>query len=247
MKHFLLGLACLASVSFGVVPDDVLINGQPSLAYPQIVYIQQKDGRCTGTLISPRGATGVILTAGHCVEDGGKVSPVGNAQVLFGKSKYTATCTMTPEYKKSEMDFDLALCVVDRKLWIAGAKVSMDPVKKGTLIQLSGYGCTRSDAKGGNDGVLRIGLARVTQDASKDTWFYTLADKEHKSALCSGDSGGPALSVDASIPTVIGVNSRANLLDLSLFTALSTPEIKSFMEAWAKDNKASICGLNTGC
>lgn len=240
MKYLALLLLAFTTVASGYEPT--LIGGSVSKDYPQIVYIRAGNSRCSATVVSPKTSIGVILTAGHCVVDRGEVGPVSEVVVEVAGASYSAVCRQSPEYHRSQYGTDMALCVANRPFKIDGFSVSQRRVKLGETVLLTGYGCVRSPGTGGNDGNLRVGKAKVIQDDSRDSWFQT----RDKAALCSGDSGSSVLSLDR-VPVVIGVNSRANMKDLSLLTSLARPEARKFMASWVAENGAVICGINKDC
>lgn len=220
-----------------------LIGGDPTpkVEYPAILYITNGSGLCTGTVVSPRDAKrSVILTAGHCVEDGKWVRPVSRLE------NYNAICRQAPEYHTSELDTDIALCLVDRSLGIEGFELSQTSPILRESVMIAGYGCTRPDlgrgASGGNDGILRMGKAPVSQLSGRDTWFYT----DGRVASCSGDSGGPTFRLGTQW-RLLGVTSRGNLRNLSLLADVNAPKAKKFIWSWAVEHDADICGVNVSC
>lgn len=252
-------LACDVVSAQGYEP--MLIGGRPALKdeYPEVVYIRSGNARCSATVIGPE----TIMTAGHCVADNGSIGPVGmihttlhtsfetmdgileEDEVDFVKDQvvYTATCHQAPLYRDQVEDHDMALCKTNKPMPGKYATVSKVGPKLGDQVYLSGYGCTQPGGGQGNDGVLRVGKAKVTKlPSGKDHWFYT----QDKSALCFGDSGGPSFMV-AKKHLVIGVNSRGNIKDLSLLTATFTPESLKFFEDFAESESVKICGVNVTC
>lgn len=245
MKSFILSLL-ISSACFATGVEHELIGGRPVElgAYPEIVYIQSGDGQsrwhCTATLIGPQ----VILTAGHCVANEGSIQPVVVVvRFPIGKIEYSAKCQQAPLYRSQQEDHDMALCKVDKELPIKPASISKVGPKIGDKVILTGYGCIQPGGGGGNDGTLRMGLSTVSKlPVDKDHWFYTQDD----SALCFGDSGGPSL-LNSDDHLLIGVNSRGNIKDLSLLTALWTPESIAFFQDFARDSEVSICGVTDDC
>ena len=226
--------------------DEMLIGGRPALKgeFPEIIYISSGAARCSAVLVSDQ----VIITAAHCVKDQGEIGPVSSKQVDFVHEQivYTAVCSQAPLYRDQIEDHDFALCKTDKRLTIKPASVSKIAPKIGSKILLTGYGCIdgKNGGRGGNDGILRIGKAKVTKlPEKKDHWFYT----EDVSALCFGDSGGPAMLSKKEKHKVIGINSRGNIKKLSLLTALFTIESIEFMESYAQENQVDICGITKNC
>lgn len=228
-----------------------LIGGREAYKgeFPEVVYIRStmdgKSANCTATIVSPR----VIVTAGHCVSESGEISPAKFDYVDFmvGKQVFTAWCHQAPLYRDSLEDHDLAVCMSDRDLPGPYAKViHHEQPHIFSDVVLAGYGCTRPGGGGGNDGILRVGEARIiTMPYGKNHWFYT----KGKTAICFGDSGGPSFlkTRPGEQHVIIGIHSRGNIQDLSLITALFTKESHDFMLNFATHHNVDICGLTTDC
>ncbi len=230
---------CIGMAQAARRTDEALIGGRvvPTTDYPAIVYIRNAQGaRCTATVVSPKGKPGVLLTAGHCVSNYAKVSQVqGQA--------FSAVCQQSPEYARTQMGVDMALCKADRAFDVVPEVIADKAPKVNDLVMLAGYGCTAREG-GGNDGKLRIGFAPVTKlDGPGYTWF----ELEGNSALCFGDSGGPAFFTVKKQRIQGGVNSRGDIAKMSMETALYAPKAQSFFAAWAKANAVKVCGINARC
>jgi len=240
---FIYGLLLIFSMTAFCAVDDELIGGRDVRPgeYPEVIKIKTCGttngvfgcASCSAAIVGNR----VILTAAHCVLGRGEIS-----YWLDGNLR-TAQCEKHPVYPGE--DFDMALCK-DRKP-MAPRKYAHVSDQEGPLpyeiVTLIGYGCTQPGGGGGNDGILRVGEARVTREAGHgDNWFYT----KDKSALCFGDSGGPAFQRVRNAKTdkhvVYGVNSRGNIEDLSLLTGIFLPKGVEFMEDFQQRNGVEICG-----
>jgi len=160
---------------------------------------------------------------------------------------FQAKCEQTPEYRDQTEDLDFALCHTDKPIDVAYASIAKEGPKIGDEVTLSGYGCIKQGGGGGNDGILRIGLAKVSQLPTEDNWFYT----QDTAALCFGDSGGPAFKMIKSpkqeMHYVMGVNSQGNIKDLSLLTALWIDKSQKFFKSFAAEHKVDICGVTKDC
>lgn len=210
--------------------------------FPEVFYVQNQVGdRCTATLVGKS----AIVTAAHCVSDS-KVIRV----LVPSDKKIMASCEMHEGYVGG--DYDIAMCKTDAPIKdIPPASLSARWPEMNQRVMLMGYGCINPDRTGGNDGKLRLGYSKVYAlpygGPTGEHWFYTMDD----AALCSGDSGGPAFEVQPDMPEahhwVIGVNSRGNMRDLSLMTAVFDMSIRQFVMDWAKRLKVTVCGINRAC
>lgn len=237
MRKLILFLAVYGNTLMATQPS--LIRGTPAtpLSFPEAVYIRNNHGdRCSSTVVGKK----VLLTAAHCVEDSKVINPVDTA-----KHDFTAVCD--PHIKYEGEDFDMALCLSDTPLDVTPATLADRGPRMGELVLLSGYGCTSSRRKGGNDGIFRIGFSRVDNLTGADNTFFTRSE----TTLCSGDSGGAAYlnseDMDNHMHYIYGVNARTDFESLSIMQAVYTDEAKHFFTNWSKRRKAKICGLNTLC
>lgn len=221
--------ATAATIALGV---PVLIGGKivDKAKYPAIIRISSGGSGCTAAVVGPN----VVLTAAHCVSNGGRVSFKHS-----GMSYTSEGCAHHPGYKSNGTK-DFALCKVKdvKEPWIS-INTDHSLVKVGESIVLSGYGCTDKGGKGGSDGYLRMGEARVQKVPSGSNFDIVSTGV---SALCFGDSGGPAFKGNV----LVAVNSRGNIDDTSYVSAVHMAD-QDFMLPWAEAEKVSICGLNKDC
>lgn len=247
---FVLFMAC--AKAFG---SPILIGGKEVAKkdWPASVYASMSNARCSATVVSER----VLLLAAHCVRDGGAAS------FQIGDAKYASKCAHAPEYVQSawedhqeaiyygttpSIEFrnstaDWALCLVDKPITdILFEKVAKkQPFKVGDTAWLLGYGCTKPAGTGGNDGILRLGSAKVTgipSGSNNDTVTYGAA------ALCYGDSGGGAYDKTTDDRVLFGVNSRGNIRDTSYLSSTSTTTAQAFFKSWSEKYSQAICGLS---
>lgn len=233
--------------------DPVLIGGKIAKPgeFPEVVYISSGRSRCSATIVGPN----VILTAAHCIQDGGEIFP---AEFVIQQQAFKAKCMHHPEYS-TRYSFDFALCKTKQPIeGIKPATISKIAPEVGKKASLMGFGCInprRPDggADGGNDGKLRWGNALVTQidngvnGVGGGQYFYT----SDETSLCFGDSGGPAMlplsNPKAEAHYVIGVNSRGNIVDRSLLSSTFMDGFQNWAKAYAMSNDVEICGINKDC
>lgn len=235
MLKLVLPLALACSATLAAAQDANLIGGREAdkKDWPATVYSSQGNSRCTSTVIGKR----VVLTAAHCVSNGGTLTFTD----LAGK-KYTSKCSHSPDYRGNSTA-DWALCLLTEDASMPAEVLNQDAslVKVGDEILLTGYGCVRSGGGGGNDGKLRIGETKIIQmpsGSSNDIVTRPTA------ALCYGDSGGPSFKVEGEVRKVLAVNSRGNISTTSYLSSVSTPKAKSFLMKWSSDNSQKICGVH---
>jgi hypothetical protein len=211
-----------------------LIGGTPVQpgTYKEVVNIRTGNSGCTATVVGPKAA----VTAAHCGANGatstfkidgkdysGKIT---RSSLYPGRDHDIAVIVLTTEVPES---------VVGKYAHIGGAAT------QGTELTLLGYGCTQPGGGGGNDGVLRIGKAKVKNFSGFDMVSGDGA------ALCFGDSGGPAYVMAGETKHLLGVNSKGNIRDTNYNTRTDVPESRSFLQKVATDNNIEICGINAAC
>lgn len=211
-----------------------LIGGHEdkSHQYPEVVYVNNYFSACTATLIGER----VLLLASHCAADNTYIQSDKS-----GKQTFAAQCHHAPIDKAPDLDF--ALCLIDRDVYGPFAKIGNEELKIDDRIVLMGYGCTASNGSGGNDGILRFGLARIAAIPSQDRQYFRTQDS---TTLCSGDSGGPAMLNDQS-HTIVGVNSRGDMRETSLLVALYLKVAQDYFHYFVDRYNVEICGVNKEC
>lgn len=226
----------LSVVSFGdnyqvTTEIPTLINGSvvERKDYPAIIWI----GNCTATLVGPR----TVATAAHCT--GSSVS------FNVGSDKYSATCRKSTHYRGNPTA-DYSFCHVDRAVTgILFDPINIDPtyVASGDWLLQTGFGCTKWGGR--LDMQLRVGRSKVISTPSGTNNDITTGG-DGSAVLCSGDSGGPAYGLEENgvRGLLVSVNSRSNTTSRSYLSALATSQGIQFIESFAKEFNAKICGMH---
>lgn len=236
-------IASLLVMALGAIcyADPYLIGGTAAdpKDWPASVYAHMSGAACSATVVGER----TLLIATHCVEGG------ATASFSVGGNAYRAKCTNGPGYSGNSTA-DWSLCLVDKP--VTGTPyerllTDASKVNKGDTVRLTGYGCIRKGGGGGNDGVFRIGTAKVTSTPSGRD-FDTVT--KGSAALCFGDSGGAAYVETGKERFIFGVNSRGDISTTSYLSSVYVSTFLDFAKSWSEKTGAKICGLDAdakGC
>ncbi|WP_282053037.1 S1 family peptidase [Phaeobacter inhibens] len=251
-----------------VVPSDKLAGAGAVVVdlaqFPEIHVARSGGGLCTASVLGPK----TVLTAAHCVKDGGSLRVAGKR----------VTCTHSDSYNPKDKfgkTADYALCLSSSEIpstKYGSILTEADILKRGRYVLLSGFGCTAWNERDGN---LRVGHAKIERTPSTSSndivvgWDSVYQGDGQGAALCPGDSGGPAFYLsninDFSNRAIIAVNSRTGITCISnptlsakecpkgdvviagssFLSALSTDTAQSFIRSWMKKNdNPKICGIS---
>jgi hypothetical protein len=214
-----------------------LINGQPveRLDWPEVVRIRVDNGGCTATLVGPNCA----ITAAHCGRNGanGDLELHDGTQVPF-------TVIQMPQYQNGATN-DLSLLKLGRNVSTPFARIGLDHTfSRGQRVLLAGYGCTRPNGTGGNDGILRIGPSKIVGESGTD--IVSEWREQNGAALCFGDSGGPMFADEATAGNrlLVAVNSKGNIRDTNYNMRLNLESVRTFLTRSSTQHGLQIKGLN---
>ena len=206
------------------VDEQAIIEGTPSGANADaVVFVQNNQLRsgCTGTLVAPN----LVLTARHCVAEtdasaacdargvahaGGRVlrdSPAASMQILTGRTSATlrarsvgSQVIVHPE--GTYCDRDVAFIVLASPITdITPMPIRVTQPALGERITSVGWGLTEA----GSPSTSRLMRSGVAVETLGPAFGVGPREFEVGESICSGDSGGPAITVSGA---VVGVVSR---------------------------------------
>lgn len=199
----------LLSALLGAPPADAIIggtlvpDGTPADAVVLIAYMGGS-AICSGSLIAPT----VVLTAATCLPD---LVP-DNYAVLGGVDPFTAAAfTIAVSAVHRHPDYDAPTFAHDLGVLELASPAPVTPLPwrgenagvydPGLSVDFFGYGVTNASTLTG-EGKRRTGAAPIT---TKEADSF-LIDASQGQSPCAGDTGGPALPVDAVLgPFLMGV------------------------------------------
>ena len=178
-----------------------IINGQMDNDHPAVVAVLGNQGACTGTIIhtDPATSAGYVLTAAHCpnpIEIRQGVNWV-NPDFVYS----AVTSSNHPNYTGGDLDFKMVRFTgASQSTPVIPAVGSNDGLSSGTQIRHVGYG--KAGPAPGSDNTQR----RQTTGQIANVNAITIDYNQPNSGPCSGDSGGPQLTIGAN-EVVVGVTS----------------------------------------
>ena len=210
-----LALALSAGPALAVFGGKTVGNGDIVARTLAAVLDQSSTGAhlCTAIALGPR----LMLTAAHCT-DGGTTG----VRVIFATSltdvplervrsvKAIQRPKPTPEAKGSfayNNPDDVALIVLDTPAPAGTVFATLSNADGTGAVRIAGYGAT-SDLRNAGFGQAQLGFDRTLR-AGKTSLVtkgaVLTADQTHGSGVCTGDSGGPAFTLQGKTLSIAGV------------------------------------------
>lgn len=190
----------------------------PAGKWPDAVATIQPDGLqgCTGTLIAPT----VVLTAEHCLYDGGPTSVVIGASSLARKSEGdTIAVTKRMAYPNGDRSFDIGVLVLASPSKFAPRAIASGwtrfDIKNAAPVAIVGFGAIDRNATSYVN-ELQEAITTITDaDCTTSQGCNSLAKPAGELGAggmgidtCPGDSGGPLYLITDSGTYLAGVTSR---------------------------------------
>ena len=167
-----------------------IINGELDTTRQAVVRYQVNGSKCSATIFHVDGSTGYALSAAHCV-DGGLGELLQGDDASMPDATYAAVEQVEhpAAFKAAAYDFGVIKfegATAETPL-IPLFPADQDTYVPGLLMDLVGYGETET---GGTD--MRYHVVNALSGVSATRFYFDQAEK----GFCSGDSGGPGLTVN---------------------------------------------------
>lgn len=206
-RSFLAALAALGltTSAHAVIGGAPVAPGDPVAA--QTVMLSGGQGFCTGAVVGDN----LVLTAAHCVADGGRV-----AVLLFGPGRQPIINEVVerrvhPAYRQADWQarrtaVDLAIVRTARPIGQGTRAAALSGTaipSPGASIRLVGYG-PAAEGDGRSAGTLRAAALTVT---GRPSTYQVRLTGPGSGALgaCTGDSGGPVFASEGGQAVVAGI------------------------------------------
>lgn len=178
-----------------------IINGSPDTTHTAVVAIFGNQSVCSGTVVAVVGNDGYVLTAAHCVEDPPLQVAFGNDYNNVPFDNNVVSYAAHPGYSFPDYDFAMVkFSGADALTPIIPAMTDLEDNLTGTeIVEFVGYGVTENNFN--NSVRMHVSGPLSNVDA------LHLEYEQSNGGPCSGDSGGPSLSLANGQERVSGVTS----------------------------------------
>jgi hypothetical protein len=215
----------------------------PASFYPTLKANGQDASSCSATLVGPR----ALLTAAHCIADGGQ------AELRHGGQSYVGRCEQAkPSYHSPESP-DWAMCLMSTDVPVRYETISLDVsvLRRDERLKLTGFGCQKIGSNV-TDGKFRTGPGfiekQLGQVVGDPDWIATYPAVARGDAfICPGDSGGAVFFEEPNFKrTVMAVNSHYDTAGqgVSFLAVIGTPAGTAFLKNWAQRHSQRLCGIH---
>jgi hypothetical protein len=197
-------LTIVALVMPGTVTAIVGNSADGTKGRNQVVMVLSRSagraGFCSGVVLTRN----IVLTAAHCVSNASDTRVYLPGQHLLPLRRIVKHSDFHADAPRTRSrSIDLALVETAEALpadFTAPAFAGAVRYEIGTAFEIAGFGVSREDdAK--TSGMLRAGP--VTLRAPLSSVLLWLADPEHETGACTGDSGGPVFTTDGKLAAII--------------------------------------------
>lgn len=229
-----LTLAAVASAAAPPVARKVtLLQGQlvPEGRRTEVTWTVSGSSVCSSVFVGPR----VVLTAAHCIENGGPAIALDRGKRLYGRGY------RHPDYPGEDVDLALVLLKGARHLGPYASVTST--VAEGESVDLFGQGCYQNEPPV-SDGKFRRGVSRIDHMEDRDL----VLSQPGGAVACFGDSGGPVfrrLAWGEGLE-LVGIISKGNMEDRTYAVRVDQEKARAFIASFASD-EIRICGVNLDC
>ena len=193
-------------------------------------------GGCTATTVSDN----TVVTAGHCVSDGGQVCVAASAS----SPRVCSSKVFTPsEWKRQAWESDIAVAIFPNGTFKHYFEVATEALQRNQPVVMVGYSKYSISSQDANKGSKRWGRNIVGSFQAGNVIITTYGSSADKVAVNPGDSGGPMFHECK----LVGVTSRTSGYGTfagktSLHTNVQYGRNMDFLTAM-KDKGAFYCGL----